>query len=309
MSASEHDKAHDAIIQFQKLFADLHKQQLQRQEAERKRRAALTPEQRAAEDRAAAARVTQSERQKLTQKLAKMGDVLRKSDTWTIADFCWLLLAESPADSDSWSFFDGRSSKATKLHREYSAILGSCLHTRLKPVNPADAPEKYRFTVQSLVQVAQEKRLGCVDVLAEVIGLKHQPSPGTAPAPVPADRKPSQVSAAIAAQSPTPQAPRPHQPRARWYGVLSDVLLQIESGARQLGRRLTRDSLPEGAKHLLPIVHEVCERRNVKPPTKHDTLQKQVNALGWGFGGPGVREATGELRRLFDAGQTKKPST
>ena len=301
MSYKEYDDPRETIARFKKWLTDYQKQQTQAQEVERKRRAALTPMQRAVEDRAKTAGAAQVERQKLTKKFAEMGNVIRKADTWTIADFCWLLLAESP-NVDSWSFFDERSSKAAKQHREYCAIVESCVHTRLKPVNPTDAPVKHRFAVQSLVQVARDKRLGCVGVLADVIGLKNEPSPTAAATPAPASSGHS-PRASVPPQQPVPQAgARRRQPRAAWYGVLKDVLERVAAGAQRLGRPLTRDSLPEGSKQLLPILREECERRKVPPPPKHGTLLKQVNAQGWAFGGPGVRETTGELRRLFDAG-------
>lgn len=194
MSQKGHEDAREAITEFQKLFADYQKQVAQAQEAERKRRAALTPAQRAAEDRAKTEKATQLERQKLTRKFAAMGDRVRKADTWTIADFCWLLLAESPA-VDEWSFFDGRSSKAAKQHREYCAVIESCVHTRIKPVNPTEAPNKHRFTVQSLMLVARDKQLGYVSVLADIMGFGSEP----AAASTPEARKPTPAANTLAA--------------------------------------------------------------------------------------------------------------
>ena len=92
----------------QKMFAQAQDAKRQRESAESERRARLTPAQRAAEDRAIAARDAQEERQKASQKIAKLGDPVRKADTWTIANFCWLLLAEKPGDPEGFTFFDGR---------------------------------------------------------------------------------------------------------------------------------------------------------------------------------------------------------
>lgn len=141
----------------------------QRRDAENRRRAALTMEQRKAEDQSRALRVTEVARKKLANKIAKFGDELRTHDTWTIERFCWLLAAEDPDDSGAWGFMDTRSGNAEDQHKRYKSAMDSCIHTRLKPVNPSEPQKKWRFTTASLLEVAKTKRLGCFDVLAEMM--------------------------------------------------------------------------------------------------------------------------------------------
>jgi hypothetical protein len=172
------------IQAFQLTAAKYFEEQRQRQAAEETRRARLTPQQRAEEDRANAAMAARAQRAKLLKKFQKLGDSIRQPDTWTIERFSWLLLAESPEDPDSWTFFDGRDGKATKQHKHFRDILKSCVPTRLKPVNPNEAPDKFRFTVQSLMEAAQAKRLGCFEVLAEILGVKPTEMKPAPPVPV-----------------------------------------------------------------------------------------------------------------------------
>lgn len=187
MTKDEKDAAWAALHDFQAAFKKIQDEQQKWQEAEKARRAKLTLAQRAEEDRAKAEQLACAERQKLTQKLAKLGDAVMKRDTWTIEKFSWLLAAENPED-DSWMLFDGRSGRPSQLQKQFRQILESCVDTRLKAVNPHEAPALHRFTVQSLIEVAQEKRLGCFEVLADMVArrtLAHRPGSGSSAATTP----------------------------------------------------------------------------------------------------------------------------
>lgn len=174
MNEKEQKQLLEQFHAIQKVFAQAQEAKRQREAAESERRARLTPAQRATEDRAIAARNTQEARQKASQKIAKLGDPVRKADTWTIANFCWLLLAEKPGDPEGFTFFDGRDSKVTKRHKQYREILESCIGTRLQPVNPKDPPVSFRFAVDALVNAARAKDLGHHAALADVLGIKPQ---------------------------------------------------------------------------------------------------------------------------------------
>jgi hypothetical protein len=176
VSADDKKKTLETIQATNELLAKHLAAQQARDKAEAARRASLTPAQRAAEDSERAERLAQARRAEQLQKIAKLGDTVRKADTWTIAKFCWLLLAENPGEPEGFSFFDGRDSKVTKQHEQFREILESCVHTRLRPVNPKDAPAKYRFAVADLLDAAREKGLGCHEVLAEVVGIAGKPT-------------------------------------------------------------------------------------------------------------------------------------
>jgi hypothetical protein len=167
-----------AIQAFQANMHQLSEQRRKWQEAENARRAKLTAAQRLAEDRA-------TERKHVLKLLAKVRPAIEQRDTWTLDQFAWLLAAENPED-ESFGFFGGRSSKGTDLQKHFRTVLESCIHTRLKAVNPAAPADQQRFTVQSLIDVAAAKQLGCYRVLAELT--KHEPPvaivSATSPAPV-----------------------------------------------------------------------------------------------------------------------------
>lgn len=182
MTDSTDKEASHPAEALQKFIAEFQKRLAQQQEAERKRRAAMTPEQRAAEDRASAARTAQLKDQKIAQKIAKLGDWIGKADTWTITKFCWLLLAEPPEETEGFGFFNGLSGKVNKQHADFCAILDSCVPTRLKPVNPNEPRNTFRFKVADLLAIACEKRIGYHDILASALGVgasKHAPAPAT----------------------------------------------------------------------------------------------------------------------------------
>jgi hypothetical protein len=172
VSADHKKKALETIQTFNDFLAKHAAAQQERDKAEAARRAGLSPAQREAEDRIRAEQAARALRSQQLQKLAKLGDAVRKPDTWTIASFCWLLLAEDPKEPEGFTFFDGRSADITKLHQQYRSILESCVHTRLIPVNPGETvAEKYRFPAHELVAAACFKRLGCYETLAEFLGV------------------------------------------------------------------------------------------------------------------------------------------
>ena len=164
-----------------KWVADQKQQQARAQDLEAARRTKLTPQERTAEDRAAAQKQADAVRQSHIKKFDRMGDAVLKRETWTIAKFCWLLVAENPDEDTSWTFFTGRRSKIESEHKKFAGILESCIGTRLRPVNPAAATTDQRFTVQSLVEAAQAKQLGCFEVLADLIKVKDKQRAGAAP--------------------------------------------------------------------------------------------------------------------------------
>lgn len=171
MSADHSKKALETIQTFNDFLTKHVAAQQEREKAEAARRAGLSPAQRADEDRARAEQAARALRSEQLQKFAKLGDVVRKPDTWTIASFCWLLLAEDPKEPEGFTFFDGRSADVTKLHQQYLSILESCVQTRLTPVNPREAAEQFRFPVYELLAAARFKNLGCYEALAEFLGV------------------------------------------------------------------------------------------------------------------------------------------
>jgi hypothetical protein len=102
-----------------------------------------------------------------------------KRDSWTIDEFCWLLSSADPT-YEPWGFIDGRSARAVNNHPKFKAILESCVHTRLRPLNPNDSAAKHRYTVRDLLQAARDKQLGDWVVLAEVLGTSSNAKPTTA---------------------------------------------------------------------------------------------------------------------------------
>ena len=164
MTEEEQKQMLAAIQAFQANMQQMSEQRRKWQEAENARRAKLTPAQRLAEDRAA-------ERNEVLKKLAPVRPAIEQRDTWTLEQFAWLLAAEDPEDQSS-GFFSGRSGKVEKLQKDLRKVLESCVHTRLKPVNASAPANQQRFTVQSLIEVATAKQLGCFRVLAELT--KHQ---------------------------------------------------------------------------------------------------------------------------------------
>lgn len=155
--------------------------QEQRAATERTRRAKLTPEQRAAEDRAVAQRSAQAARDKLRAQVKGMGDAVLKRETWTLDEFAWLLAAASP-EGDSWSLIDTRSGKEEKIHRTSLTILRSCVGASLHAVNPTEPSGKHRYSVRALLVTARHRQLGYFDILEELIG-SDAPAAAVAPAP------------------------------------------------------------------------------------------------------------------------------
>jgi len=177
---NEFEKAGDDLL---KWVADLKQKQAQLAAAEATRRAKLSVAERAAEDHTVAQRQANAVYQAQLKKFARMGDAILKRETWTIAKFCWLLVAENPEEDTSWTFFSGRSSDIEAEHSKYVSILESCIGTRLIAVNPSAASKDQRFTVQSLTDAARAKRLGSFEALADAMGLPHQqnkPQPAAA---------------------------------------------------------------------------------------------------------------------------------
>jgi len=176
----------DGLAKLQEVLADAQKKRTEREATEHTRRAALTGEQRAAEDRATAELLARAEREKIRAKLMKLGAGLLKRETWTIDKFGWLLAVESPDDPTGWTVFDARPREAIKLHKELTEVLESGVPLRLKPVNPTAPAREQRFEVVALLKFAGEKRLGCFEVLSELLG--HR-AVGAAAKPRPAEAK------------------------------------------------------------------------------------------------------------------------
>lgn len=185
MKKDEKPVVAEALDQLKAAFDSVLAQHQRHVEAEAARRARMTPAQRDEEDRAKERQRQTAARNKLANKLGKFADAIRQHDTWTIEQFSWLLAGEDPEDPLTWGFMGSRDNDAENQHKRYKAILDSCIHTQLKPVNPSDSSKAWRFTMTSLMAVAHSKDLGCVDILAEIRKPTVASSPRTEPAPLP----------------------------------------------------------------------------------------------------------------------------
>jgi hypothetical protein len=153
MDTSDGNNASTHSLQnwFDTLSARLREQQA----AELAKTQKLSPKERAVE---AARKRAVDESRRVKARLLAMGDTVTKRESWTIDNFCWLLLGEDP-DFDSCSL-DAPGMRARTQHRQLKAVLTSCVPTFLAPMNPSEATELQRFTRDQLLAIAQEKRLG-----------------------------------------------------------------------------------------------------------------------------------------------------
>lgn len=267
----------------QKWTADLQRQQAQAQAAETARRAKQSAQLRAAEDEAKDRQRDQAARQAQRKKLTDMGDAVLKRETWTIDKFCWLLVAENPDSNDSWGFFSQRSGRVAEDHRQFSTVIESCIGTRLQPVNSQDAPKTHRFAVTSLIETARAKRLGCIDVLAELIAGQSadKPAPTTVREPI----------------------PEPRVKTTGWQDTLAALCAEIEQAVKKGDLpAFQKQEVPWSPKTLYLLLTLRYDAAGLgKLSVNADTVRKHLNKVhGWksraGYQDP---HATSQLRKAL----------
>lgn len=306
-----------------------------RQAAEAARWARLTPEQRAAEQAAAIAQRIASQ----ADKFRKMGPAVLARESWSIADFAWLLAGGNPQDSD-WGFL-GRDDAQPEPAR-YRSVLESCVGVTLSPVDASAPREGWRFRTGDLIATAERKSLGLHAALRSALTATTSfqttqtsgpvpagPSPVLTGAPDRSDNLPSirgtgaapvatgpaAVVAGTASPESTGAAPVNHgvahqiahavnsgPSRTKWHLVLDELAVALERGAIALGETFDRTALPESKKALHGLVLLLCQYRNAPPPGSPDATYKQLQRSGYRFGGAGHKNMTGALRRLAEAG-------
>lgn len=255
----------------------------------RESRKAITPEERASKHLAAW--------------LNSVAAWFAQCESMTIDEFAWLCVQHDPREPNpSGGLFVNETDRRREQVREQ---LQRCIGVSLKELPRVAHDRAPRFDVLNLVNVVLVGRAGpiaTISIRALLQYCKERGFPARALG-VAASLPQNSTIPRLDVLDPTTQSDAPRrQSRAQWHDALHAVLTRIETGAKHLARPLSRDALPEGAKQLLPIVKEECARRKVEPPTKPGTLLKKVHQLGWSFGGAGIRDTTGELRRFANAG-------
>jgi hypothetical protein len=253
-----------ALAAWQQWLSEQQSALRQRAEAERKRRAAMTPEQRAAEAEA----IARQERRKIFQRFTKMGPTVLSRESWSIAQFSWLLVAENPLERGG--FFDSEWDPAAASQKKFVAVLESCVGISLKPVNPTVSPAGQRFRTEELVRLSCRKKLGHAALLQALLGNK---------------KAPYYFPALDVTASPTQLSARPKKAGPpTWHGIVAQVCREI-SEAAQNGQleSFSPTELPWSPQTLHQLAAKRHHEANLGPlPIKPDTLRKHLNrAHGW----------------------------
>lgn len=132
-------------------------------QAEVARRARLTPAQRAAEDQAAARDRAAAAELVARRALTGLGPEVWRRESWTLAEFAWLLLGKAPSHSGTGLLIDPDGDR----HSEIQRTLASCVGMSLRPIEPAEPVDQWRFRIPDLLRVALEKDLGMHRAVAE----------------------------------------------------------------------------------------------------------------------------------------------
>lgn len=207
MSDASNKPTPNPFAELQRLLAEASRKHAEDAAREHARLAALSPAERAEEERERA----EKERQRaeaaakaagarISQRYAKMGAPVLARESWTIREFSWLLVAENPMQRGSW--LDTEMDKAATDQRAVRAVLESCVGVTLMPIQPpAPKREDERFRVADLIEVAQAKRLGHVALLRAMLENPKLPYR-------PALRPPPALSERSTERSPVPAALR-----------------------------------------------------------------------------------------------------
>ena len=171
-------------------------------QAEGARRARLTPDQRAAEDQAAALARAAAADTVARRALAKLGPDVWRRESWTLAEFAWLLLGKAPSRSGTGLLIDPDRDRHSEIHR----ILASCVGTSLQPIEPAEPVDQWRFRIPDLLRVAAAKDLGMHLAIAE----RYRHGTSAAPAATgPAATHRDQLRPAVTGPDRSPPVPEP----------------------------------------------------------------------------------------------------
>ena len=255
----------DLFTALQDFLAKSQQQFAEQVDVERKRRAGLSPDQRAAEDRQRALASAQTERSKIIKRYLNMGTDVLARESWTVAQFSWLLVGENPTKRGGW--LDLEDDRPAVEQKKIRAVLESCVGVTLQPINPTAAPNEQRFSVGDLVRVAEGKRLGLVVLLKRILD-----RPG-----LPPTKKPG-----VTSEPPAPDSPKGTAPE--WRGMLSKMLREIEDHETH-GRipKFHRDQLPWSLKTMYDVLALRHQAAGLgKLPVTADTLRKHLNkAHGW----------------------------
>lgn len=235
-----------------------------RQESER--RAALTPEQRQAEDAGRARQAATDNARRQAARIRKASARFTRHDSFTLAEFAALLHGAEPANA-----YVGQAATRDSL-----AVLQSCVSTNpapdarlpLIPVNIGVAPADWRFPRQALMQLALDKKLGDALPLAQALGFDIRARMPKVSAP---PNEPSTLA-------PSPRAPKIRTPAPPpWHEPTRAFLQDLEAAARSAGWTFNRKRLPFSMKQL----HTEFVRRNPSGNVKPSTWRKFVNELGF----------------------------